>query len=258
MKVVILCGGKGTRLREETEVRPKPMVQIGNRPILWHIMKTYAYHGFKEFVICLGYKGHMIKEYFLNYEMMNNDFTIKLCDRKSVQIHSNHEETDWTVTLADTGEETQTGGRVKRIEKYIDDDIFMLTYGDGVADINIKELLEFHKSHGKIGTMTAVHPPSRFGELTIDGDQITKFTEKPQTKEGMISGGFFVFSKEFFNYLSDDEDCYLEKSPLENLAKEGELMVYQCDKFWQCVDTYRELEVLNSLWKDNNAPWKIW
>ncbi|MBI5680695.1 MAG: glucose-1-phosphate cytidylyltransferase [Methanobacterium sp.] len=258
MKAVILCGGKGTRLREETEVRPKPMVQIGNRPVLWHIMKIYAAYGFKDFVICLGYKGNMIKEYFLNYEMMNNDFTIQLGNFESIQVHSNHEEADWTVTLADTGEETQTGGRVKKIEKYIDEDTFMLTYGDGVADINIKELLKFHKSHGKIGTMTAVHPPSRFGELTIEGDQVTEFTEKPQTKEGLISGGFFVLNTEFFEYLTDDDSCILEKEPLEKLAADGELMIYSNKKFWQCVDTYRELELLNNLWKNANPPWKVW
>lgn len=258
MKVVILCGGKGTRLREETEYRPKPMVQIGNRPVLWHIMKIYANYGFKDFVICLGYKGNMIKEYFLNYEMMNNDFTIQLGNRKNVEIHGNHHESDWNVTLADTGEESQTGTRVKKIEKYIDEDIFLMTYGDGVADINIKELVEFHKSHGKIGTMTGVHPSSRFGEFTMDGDRVVEFNEKPQTKEGLINGGFFVFNKEFFNYLSYDEDCILERKPLEDLAAEGELMLYNNTGFWQCVDTYRELEVMNRLWKEGNAPWKVW
>lgn len=258
MKVVILCGGKGTRLREETEFRPKPMVEIGNKPILWHIMKIYASYGFKDFVICLGYKGNMIKEYFLNYEIMNNDFTIQLGNRDSIQVHSNHGENEWNVTLADTGEDTQTGGRVKKIEKHITDDSFMLTYGDGVANINVNELLKFHKSHGKIGTMTAVHPSSRFGELTVEGSHVVEFKEKPQTKEGLISGGFFVFNKEFFNYLSGDDDCYLEKDPLEKLAADGELMLYRCDDFWQCVDTYRELELLNNLWKDNEAPWKIW
>lgn len=258
MKAVILCGGKGTRLKEETEVRPKPMVQIGNRPVLWHIMKTYAHYGFKDFVICLGYKGHMIKEYFMNYEMMNNDFTVQLGNRDKIQAHSDHEENDWTVTLADTGEEAQTGARVKKIEKYISEDSFMMTYGDGVSDINIKELVDFHNSHGKIGTMTAVHPPSRFGELTIEGNQVIEFTEKPQTKEGLISGGFFVFNKEFFEYLTDDDSCILEKEPLEKLAADGELMIYNNEKFWQCVDTYRELELLNNLWKKDNPPWKVW
>jgi glucose-1-phosphate cytidylyltransferase len=258
MKVVILCGGKGTRLREETEYRPKPMVQIGNRPVLWHIMKIYANYGFKDFVICLGYKGNMIKEYFLNYEMMNNDFTIQLGNRKDVEIHGNHHESDWNVTLADTGEESQTGTRVKKIEKYIDDDTFLMTYGDGVADINIKDLVEFHKSHGKIGTMTGVHPSSRFGEFTMKGDQVVEYNEKPQTKEGLINGGFFVFNKEIFNYLSYDDDCILERKPLENLAADGELMLYNNAGFWQCVDTYRELEVMNHLWKEGTAPWKVW
>lgn len=257
MKVVILCGGKGTRLREETEYRPKPMVQIGNRPILWHIMKIYAHYGFKDFVICLGYKGNMIKEYFLNYEMMNNDFTINLGNKNEVQIHSDHDEHDWMVTLAETGEESQTGARIKKIEKYIDEDTFLLTYGDGVSEINIQDLVKFHTSHGKIGTMTGVHPPSRFGEFHLKENQITQFYEKPQASEGMINGGFFVLNKEFFNYLDDEEDCILEKAPLTNLAADGELMLYPNNNFWQCVDTYRELEILNSLWK-NNPPWKVW
>ncbi|HMK54101.1 MAG TPA: glucose-1-phosphate cytidylyltransferase [Methanobacteriaceae archaeon] len=258
MKAVILCGGKGTRLKEETEYRPKPMVQIGNRPVLWHIMKIYAHYGFKDFVICLGYKGNMIKEYFLNYEMMNNDFTINLGKRENIQVHSDHEEHDWQVTLAETGEDSQTGARVKKIEKYIGEDgTFMLTYGDGVSHINIDELVEFHKSHGKIGTMTGVHPPSRFGEFNTKNNQITKFYEKPQAKEGMINGGFFVFNREFFDYLSDREDCILEQDPMTNLAKDGELMLFRNNSFWQCVDTYRELEILNALWKEN-PPWKVW
>jgi len=259
MKVVILCGGKGTRLREETEFRPKPMVQVGSKPILWHIMKIYANYNHKDFVICLGYKGEMIKEYFLNYEMMNNDFTIPLGNRANIKIHGGHQENDWNVTLADTGEESQTGARVKKIQKYIgNDDTFMLTYGDGLAKINIENLLKFHHSHGKIGTMTGVHPSSRFGEFTIEDNQILEFNEKPQTKEGLINGGFFVFNKEFFNYLTDDDDCILEKAPLENLAADGELMLYRNDGFWQCVDTYRELEVLNNLLKNGSPPWKVW
>lgn len=258
MKVVILCGGKGTRIKEESEYRPKPLVKIGNRPILWHIMKIYAHYGFKEFVICLGYKGEMIKEYFLNYEMMNNDFTINLGSSKDIEIHSDHTEHDWLVTLAETGEESQTGARVKRIEKYVDGDTFMLTYGDGVSQINIKELLEYHKSHGKIGTMTGVHPSSRFGEFTMKNNQIMEFNEKPQTKEGLINGGFFVFNREFFKYLERDKNCILEHDPLEKLAADGELMLYSNDGFWQCVDTYRELEILNNLWKGPNPPWKVW
>ncbi len=248
----------GTRLREETEYRPKPMVRIGNRPVLWHIMKTYEHFGFKDFIICLGYKGSMIKDYFLNYEMMNNDFTIRLGSRDSIQFHNNHQERDWCVTLADTGEKAQTGSRVKKVERYVDGEIFMLTYGDGVANIDIRDLLEFHESHGKIGTMTGVHPSSRFGEFSVDGNRITQFNEKPQTKEGLINGGYFVFKKEFFSYLDCDDSCILEKEPLERLARDGELMVYQHDGFWQCVDTYRELETLNSLWDSHSPPWKVW
>lgn len=257
MKVVILCGGKGTRLREETEYRPKPMVQIGNRPVLWHIMKTYAFYGFKEFVICLGYKGNMIKDYFLNYELMNNDFTIKLGHNDQIQIHDDHDENEWQITLADTGEESQTGARIKKIEKYINDYTFMLTYGDGVANVNIKNLLDFHKSHGKIGTMTGVHPSSRFGEFTVNNNQILKFHEKPQTTEGLINGGYFVFNTKFFDYLTEEESCTLENEPLEDLVSDGELMLYPHTDFWQCVDTYRELELLNKIWK-NNPPWKVW
>jgi glucose-1-phosphate cytidylyltransferase len=258
MKAVILCGGKGTRLREETEYRPKPMVQIGSKPILWHIMKIYAHYGFKEFVICLGYKGNMIKEYFLNYEMTNNDLTIDLGGNRDIQIHGNHDENDWMVTLADTGENSQTGARVKRIKKYVNEDIFMLTYGDGVSQINIQELVKFHKSHGKIGTMTGVHPSSRFGEIITDNNLITVFNEKPQTREGLINGGFFVFNREFFDYVEEDENCILEAEPLENLVADQELMLYQNDGFWQCVDTYRELELMNTIWNQPKPPWKVW
>lgn len=258
MKAVILCGGLGTRLREETEFRPKPMVKIGEKPILWHIMKIYSHYGFNDFLICLGYKGEMIKEYFLNYKMMNNDFTIQLGNQESVQFHNNHTEYDWKITLVDTGMSSQTGSRVKKIEKYIDDDYFMLTYGDGVADVNIKKLVNFHKSHGKIGTMTGVHPSSRFGEFALAGNQVLEFNEKPQTKEGLINGGFFVFNKEFFDYLHEGDNCILEKSPLVDLAADGELMVYPHEGFWQCVDTYRELEVLNELWEQGKTPWKVW
>jgi glucose-1-phosphate cytidylyltransferase len=258
MKVVLLCGGMGTRLREETEFRPKPMVHIGNKPVLWHIMKTYAHYGHNEFIICLGYKGNMIKEYFLNYEAMNNDFTIALGNKDSIQFHNNHLEKDWAVTLADTGESAQTGTRVKKVEKYITGDTFMLTYGDGVGDINIRDLIDYHKSHGRIGTMTGVHPSSRFGEVAIKDNSVIQFNEKPQTKEGCINGGYFVFKKEFFKYLNENDNCILEKEPLENLALDGELMVYPHDGFWQCVDTYRELETLNNLWRMPNPPWKVW
>ncbi len=258
MKTVILCGGKGTRLREETEYRPKPMVHVGNKPVLWHIMKIYAHYGYNEFIICLGYKGNMIKEYFLNYEAMNNDFTITLGNKDSIQFHNNHLEKDWSVTLADTGENAQTGARVKKVEKYITEDTFMLTYGDGVGNINIKDLINYHKSHGRIGTMTGVHPASRFGEVSIKDNRVMQFNEKPQTIGGLINGGYFVFNKEFFKYLNEDDNCILEKNPLENLTRDGELMVYPHEGFWQCVDTYRELEQLNAQWGTSRPPWKVW
>ncbi|MGD0170551.1 MAG: glucose-1-phosphate cytidylyltransferase [Halobacteriota archaeon] len=258
MKTVILCGGKGTRLREETEFRPKPMVRIGNKPILWHIMKTYSSYGFNDFVICLGYKGEMIKEYFLNYKIKTNDFTIRLGDPRNLTFHNDHSETDWTITFAETGEEAETGTRVKKIEKYITDDCFMLTYGDGVASINLQNLVDYHKSHGKIGTITGVHPSSRFGEFILDGNQVVEFSEKPQTKEGLINGGYFVFDKQFFKYLSEDEHCFLEREPLMNLASDGQLMIYKHYGFWQCVDTYRELEQINAIWASPNPPWRIW
>lgn len=257
MKVVILCGGKGTRLREETEYRPKPMVLVGDRPILWHIMKTYAAFGFKDFVLCLGYKGNMIKEYFLNYEAMNNDFTINLGDHNKIKLFGNHHENDWNVTLVNTGEEAQTGARVKRIEKYVGREPFFLTYGDGVADIDISGLLQYHRSHGKIGTVTGVRPASRFGELAIRDNCIVRFNEKPQVLDGFVSGGYFVFNGQFFDYLDDHDECVLEKEPLEKLAGDGQLMVYPHTGFWQCMDTYREVELLNGLWKSDSAPWKV-
>lgn len=257
-KVVILCGGRGTRLREETEIRPKPLIEIGDKPILWHIMKIYSYYGFKDFVLCLGYKGDLIKEYFLNYEAMNNDFTIELGKKNKITFHNSHLEKDWSVTLVDTGKEAQTGSRIKRIEEYIDGDTFMVTYGDGVGNIDIKKLLVYHRKHKNIGTITGVHPSSRFGELIIKGSKIKEFNEKPQVREGFINGGFFVFNKEFFKYLKEDNNCYLEHDPLENLAKENQLSVYLHNGFWQCMDTQRELGILNELWRNKNAPWKIW
>ena len=257
MKVVILCGGLGTRLKEETDYRPKPMVEIDRKPVLWHIMKIYSAYGFKDFILCLGYKGELIKNYFYNYEILNNDFTVELGNYKHIEIHSSHGEKGWRVTLADTGKNAMTGARVKRIERYIDGDLFMLTYGDGVADIDIKKLLEFHKSHGKIGTVTGVHPSSRFGELVVESDKVKEFSEKPQIKEGFINGGFFVFNKEFFEYLKDDDDCTLEGEPLERLASDGELMIYKHKGFWQCMDTYRDMTLLNNIWK-TQSPWKVW
>ncbi|MEW6102075.1 MAG: glucose-1-phosphate cytidylyltransferase [Candidatus Omnitrophota bacterium] len=258
MKVVILCGGRGSRLKEETEVRPKPLVEIGSRPILWHIMKLYAHYGFKDFILCLGYKGEMIKEYFLNYEAMNNDFTIHLGMANSIEFHSNHLEKGWKVTLVDTGLLAQTGTRIKRVENYIEGDTFMVTYGDGVGNINIGELFKYHKSGGKIGTVTGVHPSSRFGELVTKGEDVIEFSEKPQVTEGFINGGYFVFNRKFFEYLQEDDNCYLESVPLEKLAREKQLSVYKHKGFWQCMDTQRELDILNDLWKRKVAPWKVW
>lgn len=259
MKVVILCGGLGTRLREETEFRPKPMVEIGSKPVLWHIMKIYAYFGFKDFILCLGYKGEMIKEYFLNYEALNNDFTIQLGQPSKIHFHSNHSEQEWNVTLADTGETSMTGARIKRIEKYINnEDEFIVTYGDGVADIDINKLLEFHHSHGKIGTLIGVQPFSRFGELLMNGNVVLEFSEKPQSSERYINGGFFIFNRQFFNYLSEDDNCILEKEPLERLSKAGELMVYHHNGFWHCMDTYRDYKFLQELWEKGKAYWKVW
>ncbi len=257
LKVIILAGGLGTRLREETEYRPKPMVNVGNRPIIWHIMKNYAFYGFKDFIVCLGYKGEMIKDFFLNYETMSCDVSVRLGDQKSLKIHNNHEELDWTITLANTGEKAQTGARIKKIEKYVEDELFMVTYGDGISNIDIGKLVDFHKSHGKIGTMSGVHPSSRFGEFTIKNNQVIDFHEKPQTKEGLINGGFFVFHKSFFNYLSSDDNCTLEKEPLEELVSDGQLMVYPHDGFWQCVDTYREAGVTKSTLEFPTPPMEV-
>jgi glucose-1-phosphate cytidylyltransferase len=257
-KVVILCGGLGTRLKEETEIKPKPMVMIGNKPILWHIMKIYAHYGFKDFILCLGYKGEVIKEYFLNYDILNNDFTVKLGQKKTISVHNTSEESDWNVTLADTGVNALKGARLKRIEKYIKEDTFMVTYGDGVGNINIKKLLDFHKSHGKIATVTGVHPPSLFGELQVRNNKAIIFAEKPQTSTGLISGGFFVFNRQLFKYLTDDDNCDFEKGPLEKIAAKGELMVYTHEDAWACMDTQRDVEYLNKLWQTNKAFWKVW
>ena len=258
MKVVILCGGLGTRLRAETEYRPKPMVTIGTKPILWHVMKTYAHFGFKDFVLCLGYKGEVIKEYFYNYEIYNNDFSICLGKDKCIDLHNANGEEGWRVSLINTGEQTLKGARIKRIEHLIEDEHFLLTYGDGVANINLRELVEFHVRHGKIGTVTGVRPPSLFGELRVSGNQVELFTEKPQTSSGLISGGFFVLSRKIFNYLSTDEDCDLERGALERLTEEKQLMVYQHQGEWACMDNYRDFQYLNSLWADNQAFWKVW
>lgn len=257
MKVVILCGGLGTRLREETEFRPKPLVEVGGRPILWHIMKLYAHHGFRDFVLCLGYRGQMIKEYFLNYEAMNNDFTICLGRQNHVTYHDEHKEQDFHVTLADTGLETMTGGRLKLIEKYVEGDTFMVTYGDGVADVDIRAVVRFHRAHGKLATVTTVRPISRFGVLEVgEVGEVTSFAEKPQL-DGWVSAGFFVFDRKFFDYL-EGGDCFFERAPLERLAGEGQLMAYRHEGFFFAMDTYREYEYLNQLWSGGDAPWKVW
>jgi len=258
MKVVVLCGGLGTRLREETEFRPKPMVEIGGRPILWHIMKMYAHYGMREFILCLGYRGNMIKDYFLNYEAMNNDFRISLGRKSHIEFMGSHQEQDFTVTLADTGLETMTGGRLQRVARYLaDDDTFLLTYGDGLSDVNIRSLIEFHKSHGKAATVTSVPPISRFGVLEADAHgKVERFAEKPRAN-GLISAGFFVLNRRIFDYLTGPE-CVLEREPMERLAREGQLMAYRHDGFFFAMDTFREYQHLNELWASEKTPWKVW
>jgi len=256
--VVILAGGFGTRLREQTEFIPKPMVPIGTKPILWHIMKIYSHYGFKRFIICLGYKGEIIKEYFLHYRFRNSDFTINLDNHEDITIHSSHDEEDWQVTLAETGLKAMTGARIKRIEKYVDTEHLFLTYGDGVANVELQKLVEYHLSHRKIATVTGVRPPSRFGELLTEGNRVIEFGEKPQTGSSLINGGFFVFNREVFSYLSEDDKCTFEREPLEKLARDEELMLYQHAGFWQCMDTLRDMNLLNEYWEMGNAPWKVW
>ncbi len=258
LQVVILCGGLGTRLREESEFRPKPMVNIGNRPILWHIMKIYACNGFTNFILALGYKGETIKNYFCHYELMNNDVTIELGKPENLLIHHGHDEAGWKITLADTGEKTMKGARLKKIERFIMGDTFMVTYGDGVANIDLNALVRFHRRHGKLATVTGINPTARFGELKISGDRVDSFSEKPQNGGGLINGGFFVFNRELFNFLSADDHCDLEYGPLEELARQGQLMVYTHKGFWACMDTLRDVEYLNNLWASNIADWKIW
>lgn len=258
MKVVILCGGLGTRMREETEFRPKPLVEVGGRPILWHIMKLYAHFGFREFILCLGYKGSMIKEYFLNYEAMNNDFTICLGKQSQIRYNDYHEEQDFWVTLAETGAESMTGGRLNRIQKYLaNDERFMLTYGDGVSDVDLSKVLDFHESHGKIATVTTFRPVSRFGILDINKEnKVMNFIEKPKS-DAWASAGFFVFERQIFDYLGGD-DTILEREPLEKLAAQQQLMAYHHEGFFQAMDTYREYQLLNDIWKSGEAPWKKW
>ncbi|OQX20366.1 MAG: glucose-1-phosphate cytidylyltransferase [Candidatus Altiarchaeales archaeon A3] len=255
MKAVILAGGFGTRLSEETDLKPKPMVEIGGKPILWHIMKIYSCYGINDFVICLGYKGYMIKEWFANYFLHNSDVTIKLKNNE-LKVHNTQTE-DWTVSLIDTGLNAQTGGRLKRVKDYISNETFMFTYGDGIADINIKELIKFHKNNRKLATMTSVQPPGRFGAIELKENKIISFHEKPAGDNAWINGGFFVLEPEVINYIKNDETIW-EREPLENLAKEGQLMAYKHKGFWKPMDTLRDNRELNSLWESKKALWKIW
>ncbi|MCP4219179.1 MAG: glucose-1-phosphate cytidylyltransferase [bacterium] len=259
MKVLILAGGYGSRLGNITENIPKPMVCIGGKPILWHIMKGYSHFGINEFVILLGYQGVKIKEYFFNYHMINNDFTVDLATNSLSYARDNKVE-NWKVTLVDTGIDTLKGGRIKRAESYLDDDVNLLTYGDGVSNVDIAALLKFHKSHGKTVTLTGVRPPSRFGELNMENGRVLSFEEKPQVSSGMgmINGGFMVFNRSLLSHLTPDKKCDLEFGVLEDLAAKGEVMVYQHNGFWECVDTERDLNHLNKLWAENKAAWKLW
>lgn len=256
MKTVILCGGQGTRLSEETQIKAKPMVTVGGHPMLWHVMNIYSAHGFDEFVLALGYKGDTVKEYFLNYYSLDSDLSI---DLKSGKVeHSRRSQRDWKVDLIETGEQTMTGGRLRRLEPMLRPlGTFMLTYGDGVADINVKKLLEFHRAHGRLATVTAVRPPARFGSIVFSGDRVVEFKEKHQTDEGWINGGFFVLEPKIFDYISGDE-VILERGPLEKLAKDGQLMAFKHAGFWQCMDTLRDRLLLEELWANQSAQWKIW
>ena len=260
MKVVILCGGQGTRLRDITELLPKPMVQIGARPILWHIMKTYSHYGVKDFVLCLGYKGWKIKEFFLNFKAMTRDFTVTLGDHNTAEFHDTVEESEWKVTLAETGDEAMTGARLWKARKYLEgEEHFCLAYGDCLGDINISELIEFHKSMKKVATITGARPASRFGELSVEENAVTSFNEKPNIGEGWVSSGFMVFDgRRVWDYLWPGDDLILEKEPLPSLARDGQLAVYRHNRFWIGMDTMREFNTLNELWSQGKAPWKVW
>ena len=255
MKVIILAGGLGTRLAEETEVLPKPMVDIGGRPIIWHIMKTYAHYGHRDFLVALGYKGDVLKRYFLDYRALTSSFSVSLSDGKVTVLGSESE--DWNVHLVETGLETETGGRVKRLASQLDNETFMMTYGDGVSDINVNELLAFHRSHDKLATVTAVRPPSRFGGLEFDGDRVVEFVEKPQIGEGWINGGYFVLEPGVHDYI-DGDDVIFEREPMERLAADHQLMAFKHDSFWQPLDTLREVRLLRQLWAVGQTPWKVW
>ncbi len=255
LKVLILCGGTGTRLREETEYKPKPLVEIGGMPILWHIMKHYSQAGFREFVLALGYKGAMIKEYFLNFEWMSNDFTLNLRSREERVVSCAHDLEDWSIIFADTGLKTMTGGRVKRAQKYLEGDLFLATYGDGISNVDLGKLVAFHRQHKKIATLTGVHPSSAFGVIESEGGLVKSFKEKPRL-EGMVNGGFFVFDHRIFDYL--DEDAVLEEEPLRRLAADGQVALYRHENFWACMDTFKDVERLNAMWDQGDHPWKTW
>jgi glucose-1-phosphate cytidylyltransferase len=257
MKAIIFAGGSGTRFSDITANIPKPMICIGNKPILWHIMKIYSHYGINEFIICLGYKGEVIKDYFCNYQAKNLDFTVDLSDN-SINYHQCHDEKKWKITLVETGINSEKGSRLKKIERYLDDDINFLTYGDGVANINIDKLLQFHKTHKKCVTISGVHPPARFGELTTQGDIITSFEEKSQTSQAIINGGFMVFQRELLGYLSEDDSCDLEEGTFELLAKKKELAVYKHDGLWACMDHGRDHKLLEEMWGEDKAFWKVW
>jgi len=256
MKVAILAGGVGTRLAEETELRPKPMIEVGGRPILWHIMKHYSHYGLDDFVIALGYKGEYVKRYMVDYCSLNGDLKLDMKDG-SVHRNGNGRDEDWTLDLVETGLGTATGGRIKRLAPHLGGGTFMLTWGDGVSDVNLHDLLDFHRSHGKLATVTAVRPPARFGRLDLDGDEVVRFSEKPQLEEGWINGAFFVLEPGVFEYIPGD-DTQWEREPLEGLARDGQLMAYRHYSFWQCMDTLRDKKLLESLWESGEPPWKCW
>jgi len=261
MRAMILCGGMGTRLREQTETRPKPMVEIGGQPILLHVMRLYAHHGIREFVLCLGYKGHVVKEYFLDFEAMRSDFTLELgAPGGAIEYHREGPDDlgGFRVTLADTGEAAPTGARVLKASRYLDGGTFAVTYGDGVADVDLAAALRFHRAHGKLATVTGVRPPSRFGEIDHEAGRVRAFNEKPQTTSGLINGGFFFFEPAFLDYVKATPDTMLEREPLERCVRDGELMVYEHHGFWHCMDTYRDWENLEALWRSGSAPWKVW
>lgn len=256
MQVVILCGGLGTRLAEETEVRPKPMVEVGGKPLLWHIMKIYSHHGFHDFILCLGYKGDVIRDYFLNYHARNSDVRVQLDSERVEHLGAFHDEKRWSVLLAETGDVTPTGGRIKRIAKYIEGETFLATYGDGVGDVDLGRLVEFHRAQGRAATVTAIRPQTRFGELRVDGELATSFREKPQLDQGWVNGGFFAFERRALDSLTDEST--LEREPLERLAKDGQLAVFRHEGYWRSMDTLRDKRALEDEWSGGKPGWKVW